>query len=215
MPKEADGFMERSAAATGGGVSGGGGLSCIDRAPGSDKLARMSSCEDRGDPRAMLRGSPGSGDSNTELGLGSMVGVVEMSMAAGMGPVEESPFVAVDSLSSTCVMAERGSDFTESPSAAGGSSAKSGSVMSGASWEEAEDRGRVLLACAAPSSLGPVTGLPDRDEGERPLGSFGSSSLGCTCTNAGVVTSAADRTVKSTAEEAVDSMVETAVVAAS
>lgn len=35
----ADGSMERSVPGTGGGVGGGGGLSCIDRAPGSAKLA--------------------------------------------------------------------------------------------------------------------------------------------------------------------------------
>lgn len=163
----------------------------------------------------MLRVSTGSGDSNTELGRGSMVGVVEISRAAGVGTEEESPSVAVDSLSFSWGTAERGNDFTEPPSAAGGSLAKSGSVTSGASWEEAEDRGRGLLACMTPSSLGAVAGMLDKDEAERPLGSLGSSSLGCTCTNAGVVISAVDRMVRSTAEEAVDSMVEMAVVAAS
>lgn len=176
----ADGSMERSAPGTGGGVGGGRGLSCIDRAPGSAKLALRSSCEDWGDSREMLRGSTGSGDSNTELGRGSRVGVVEISRAAGAGTQEESPFVAVESPSFTWGAAERGNDLTEPPSAAGGSSAKSGSVTSGASWEEAEDRGRSLLACMTPSSVGAVAGMLDKDEAERPLASLGSSSLGCT-----------------------------------
>lgn len=132
-----------------------------------------------------------------------------------MGPEEESALVAADSPPFTWGMTECGNDFTEPPSAAGGSSAKSGSVTSGASWEEVEDRGRSSLACMTASSLGPVPGLPDKDEGERPLGSLGSSSLGCTCTNAGAVISAVDRMVRSMAEEAVESMVETTVVAAS
>lgn len=155
----------------------------------------------------MLGVSAGSGDSNTELGRGSMVGVVEISRAAGVGTGAESPLAAVDSPSFAWGVTERGNDFT--------SSAKSGSVTSGASWEEVEDRGRCWLARMTPSSLGALTGLLDKDEAERPLGSLGSSSLGCTCTNAGVVTSAADRMVRSTAEEAVESMVETAMVAAS
>lgn len=155
----------------------------------------------------MLGVSSGSGDSSTELGRGSMVGVVEIRRAAGAGPEEGSPLVAVDPSSFAWGVAARGNDFTEPPSWA-----KSGSVTPGASWEDVEDRGRCLLACATPASL---AGLLDKDDAERPLGSLGSSSLGCTCTNAGVVTSAADRMVRSTAEEAVDSMVETAVAAAS
>lgn len=146
-----------------------------------------------------------------------MTGVVEINNAGGMGAEGESAeaagsFAPVESSSIVSGMAGSVRDFTESPSAAGGSSARSGSVMSGAFCEEVEDRGRILLAWIMPSSLRPVTGLLDNDETER---SFGSASLGCTCTSPGVVISAVDRMVKSIAEEAVDSMVDTAVVAAS
>lgn len=160
-PKEAGGSSEPSVTGTGGEVSGGG-LSCIDTAPAS----AASSGEAWGDSGGMLRGSTGSGDSNTELGLGSMMGVVEINRDVGMGAGEESAFAAADSLSFTWGTAECVADFPESPSGAGGSSAKRGSVMSGASCEEGEDRGRTLLACITPSSLRPVMGLLDREEAE-------------------------------------------------
>lgn len=106
-----------------------------------------------------------------------MMGVVEISNAAGMGTGEESAdvadsFVAVDSLSFISGMAESVNDFTDCPSISGGSSAKSGSVASGVFCEEVEDRGRVLLACMMPSSLRPVMGLLDKDEAERLSGSL-------------------------------------------
>lgn len=174
--KEAEVSVELSVTGTGGGVNGGGRLSCIDGASGSAKVARVSARLSWGDSGEMLR-STGSGDSNTELGLGSMIGVVEMSNAAGMGAGEESTevadsFVAVDSLSFISGMAESVRDFTDWPSDSGGSLAKSGSVTSGVFCEEVEDRGRVLLACMMPSSLRPVIGMLDKDEAERPSGSF-------------------------------------------
>lgn len=98
-----------------------------------------------------------------------MMGVVEISSAAGMGAGEESTevadsLVAVDSLSFISGMAESVKDFTDCASVSGGSLAKSGSVTSGAFCEDVEDRGCGLLACTTPSSLGPVMGLLDRDE---------------------------------------------------
>lgn len=95
-----------------------------------------------------------------------MTGVVEINTDVGMGAAGESALAAADSLSFTSGTAECVNDFTESPSGAGGSSAKRGSVMSGASCEEGEDRGRALLACVTPSSLRPVMGLLDREEAE-------------------------------------------------
>lgn len=92
-----------------------------------------------------------------------MMGVVEINTDVGMGAAGESAFAAADSLSFTSGTAECVND---SPSGAGGSSAKRGSVMSGASCEEGEDRGRALLACITPSSLRPVMGLLDREEAE-------------------------------------------------
>lgn len=99
------------------------------------------------------------------------MGVVEISNAAGMGAGEESTevadsFVAVDSLSFISGMAESVNDFTDRPSISGGSSAKSGSVTSGAFCEEGEDRGCILLACMMPSSVSPFMGFLDKDKAD-------------------------------------------------
>lgn len=106
-----------------------------------------------------------------------MMGVVEISKAAGMAAGDDSTevadsFVAVDSLSFISGMAESVKDFTDSPSISGSPSAKSGCVTSGVFCEDVEDRGRILLACMMPSSLRPVMGLLDKDEAERLSGSL-------------------------------------------
>lgn len=105
-----------------------------------------------------------------------MMGVVEISRAAGTGAGDESTdvadsLVAVDSLSFISGMAESVKDFTDCPSVSGGSSARSGSVGSGAFSEDVEDTPRVLLARRTPSSPRPATGLLDNEEAERSSGS--------------------------------------------
>lgn len=90
-----------------------------------------------------------------------MMGVVEINADVGMGAAEEFAFAAADSPPFTSGRADCVGDFPESPS-----SAKRGSVMSGASCEEGEDGGRALLAWITPSSLRPVMGLLDREEAE-------------------------------------------------
>lgn len=114
-------------------------------------------------------------------------------------------------------IAESVSGSTGSKTFAGGSSAlaKSESVMHGAICKGVEDSRCSLLACMMPSLPRAVMGAVDNDETERPLGSLGSGLPGCTSMNVGADISPTDGTVKSTAEEAVESIVDTAMVAAS
>lgn len=87
--------------------------------------------------------------------------------------------------------------------------------MQGALCRGVEDSRCSLLASMMPSLPSAVMGVVDEDETDRPLGSLCSCLLGCTAMNVGADMSPTDGAVKSTAEEAVESMVDTAVAAAS
>lgn len=78
-----------------------------------------------------------------------------------------------------------------------------------------EDSKCSLLACMTASLPTAMMGVVDGDGTEWPFGSFGPGLTGCKAINAGADISPTDGAVKSTAEEAVESMVDTAVAAAS
>lgn len=154
-----------------------------------------------------------------EAGGGSIMGVVWIREDGGTGDEEESceddgcvsgslPGEKLVSLSSgrsafACVS-------RECKTIVGGSSAlaKSGSVTREALCRGVEDNKCSLLACITASL--PIAIGVGKEEREWPLGSFLCSGfVGCTSMKTGT------SPVRSTAEEAVESMVETAVAAAS
>lgn len=74
--------MSQSVIGTGETVGDGGGLSCIDGVGESAKAALVSSGNGGSDAASMSFPS-GFGDSNVELGGGSMMGVVQINKEAG------------------------------------------------------------------------------------------------------------------------------------
>lgn len=127
------------------------------------------------------------------------------------------PFVVEGQISLISRTAEAVGGSADFRAIAGGSSAstKSGSVMHGRLCKGVEDSRCSLLACMTPPLPRAVMGVVDKDASEWPLGSFGGGLPGCTSMNAGADTSPTDGAARSTAEEVVESIVATAVAAAS
>lgn len=160
-----------------------------------------------------------SGDSRVEAGGGSIMGVVWITEDGGTGDEEEScedegcvsgslpieKHVSSSSGRSEFACVSRGCKTIVVGSSA---LAKSGSVMREALCKGVEDNKCSLLACITASL--PIAIGVGKEESEWPLGSFLCSGLvGCTSMKAGT------SPVRSTADDAVESIVETAVAAAS
>lgn len=172
----------------------------------------------------------GLGDSNIKLGGGSMTGVVQTNTEVGKvwgmegeewsseaAGFESSSLAREGAMSFISVRAQSVSALMESRTIAGVSSAsaKSGSVTDGGLCKGLEDSRCSLLTCMPPSLAMAVIRVGDEDETEQPLGSLGSGSPGYTSMNIVTGASPGNPAVKSTPEEAVEPMVDTAVAAAS
>lgn len=154
-----------------------------------------------------------------EAGGGSMMGVVWIREDGGTGEDEEScedegcvsgSLTREKLVSSSSGRSESACLSRECKTiVVGGSSVsdKSGSVTREALCKGVEDNKCSLLACMTASL--PIAIGVGKEESEWPLGSFLSSLAGCTSMKTGT------SPVKSTADDAVESMVETAVAAAS
>lgn len=172
--------MLQSVIGTGEGAGDGGALSCIDGV--GESAIGPSGCSNNGGSnfRAMLSvSSPtGFGDSNVELGGGSMMGVVQINKEAGTdwesGGTGESGEVSATggvagSVEGECPVSSSSiSGSTESRIISGGFSAlvRSGSVTQEALCKGVEDSRCSLLACMTPSFPSAVMGLGDNDETE-------------------------------------------------
>lgn len=215
-----DGGGAMFAMGKGDGAGDGGVLSCIDGTGALSKgAAGVSSVMGGSDLNAVsLVLSGGLGDSTVEMGGGSIMGVVLIKEEGGTGKAEESctdvgcvsgSLLGEGLVSFISVRFEFTCAPWECKTIVGGSSAlaKRGSVTQ-ALCRGVEDNKCSLLACI-------IASLPigvDKEETEWPLGSFLCSDLReCISMKTGADTSP----VKSTAEDAVDSIVDTAVAAAS